>query len=165
MHGRITRDVLECGEGGHAQNQRDAAELHSCREVEEVVERIVREAVAAAAGAASAEGGDKAEAALEEDEEQGAAVVDIDEDEETLMVSKAEEPATCGICLVWVHRGHRRRGLGTHLLRAALQHSGFNHGSVVAPSNVAFSQPTPAGRKLAANFLGTTHFLVYRSTD
>ena len=168
MHGRIARDVPESpggGEGGHAQNQRDAAKVHSCREVEEVVERIVREAVAAAAGAASAEGGDKAEAALEEDEEQGAAVVDIDEDEETLMVSKAEEPATCGICLVWVHRGHRRRGLGTRLLRAALQHSGLNHGSLVAPSHVAFSQPTPAGRKLAANFLGTTHFLVYRSTD
>ena len=59
---------------------------------------------------------------------------------DSLLVSTEEEPAICGVRLVWVHRSHRRRGVATSLLRAALQHSGLNHGFAVPPSRCAFSQ-------------------------
>ena len=60
--------------------------------------------------------------------------------DESLMVATEEEAAICGVCLIWVHKRHRRKGIASRLLRAVLQHSGFNHASVVPPSKVAFSQ-------------------------
>ena len=37
------------------------------------------------------------------------------DDDDSLLVSTEEEPALCGIRLVWVHRSHRRRGVGIYI--------------------------------------------------
>ena len=61
--------------------------------------------------------------------------------DDSLLVSTEAEPAACGICQVWVHRQHRRKGVATRLLQAALECSGFLDGGLLAPSSqCAFSQ-------------------------
>jgi len=42
------------------------------------------------------------------------------DDDDSLLVSTEEEPAMCGIRLVWVHRSHRRRGVGIYIFSKVL---------------------------------------------
>lgn len=92
-----------------------------------------------------------AEASLEDEDHDDSDAVDAEETDETwddsLMVSTEEEVAACGICQVWVHRKHRRKGVATRLLEAALECSGFHDGSFAAPySQCAFSQVCETAR-------------------
>lgn len=73
-------------------------------------------------------------------------------------------PAVCGIKAIWVSPANRRKHIATHLLDAARK--SFCSGSIVEKSELAFSQPTSAGKALASTYSGTLSFLVYRtSTD
>jgi hypothetical protein len=55
--------------------------------------------------------------------------------------------------------------MARQLLEAAISASRDEQGLRVAAADVAFSQPTPAGRRLATAFFGTERFLVYREAD
>ncbi|GAB2232567.1 hypothetical protein Droror1_Dr00011607 [Drosera rotundifolia] len=70
--------------------------------------------------------------------------------------------AVCGIRAIWVSPSNRRKGIATYLLDA-VRRSFCDH-SVLEHSQLAFSQPTSAGRALASSFAGTDSFLVYKST-
>lgn len=58
-----------------------------------------------------------------------------------------------GIARVWVCGAWRRRGLGIRLLKAVQAYL------MLSPQQIAFSQPSNAGGKLAQTFCGVTHKL------
>ncbi|KAF9597446.1 hypothetical protein IFM89_018892 [Coptis chinensis] len=68
-------------------------------------------------------------------------------------------PASCGIRAIWVTPSNRRKHVATKLLDAA--RTSFCTGYVLEQSQLAFSQPTSAGKALASNYCCTESFLVY----
>ncbi|CAL5431975.1 unnamed protein product [Camellia sinensis] len=72
-------------------------------------------------------------------------------------------PALCGIRAIWVSPSNRRKRIASHLLDATRRT--FCMGVVLERSQLAFSQPTSAGKSLATSYIGTTSFLVYKTTD
>lgn len=70
-------------------------------------------------------------------------------------------PAVCGIRAIWVTPSNRRKHIATQLLDAAMK--SFNAEFILEKSQLAFSQPTSAGKALASNYIGTGSFLVYKS--
>ncbi|KAI9027936.1 ESCO1/2 acetyl-transferase-domain-containing protein [Hyaloraphidium curvatum] len=77
----------------------------------------------------------------------------------SLLYRPEPRPAVCGISRIWVSKGHRRYGFGLQLLEAV--RSRFIFGCSLSPAQIAFSQPTTAGRRLAERFCGRANFLVY----
>ncbi|GMH04546.1 hypothetical protein Nepgr_006386 [Nepenthes gracilis] len=71
-------------------------------------------------------------------------------------------PAVCGIRAIWVSPSNRRKGIASHLLDAV--RISFCKDSILEPSQLAFSQPTSAGRALASRYTGTGSFLVYKTS-
>ncbi|KAK4760273.1 hypothetical protein SAY87_005166 [Trapa incisa] len=53
-------------------------------------------------------------------------------------------PAVCGVRAIWVSPSHRRKHIATHLLDAVRR--SFCKGGVIEHSQLAFSQPTSAGK-------------------
>jgi len=76
-----------------------------------------------------------------------------------LRCQRQPQPAGGGVRAVWVHPAHRRAGTARRLLDAA--RAGLLAGAVLPRELLAFSQPTPEGRALAAAYSGTEAFLVY----
>ncbi|KAJ4970066.1 hypothetical protein NE237_003165 [Protea cynaroides] len=70
-------------------------------------------------------------------------------------------PALCGIRAIWVTPSNRRKHIATRLLDAARK--SFRMGFVLESSQLAFSQPTSAGKILASRYSGTESFLVYKA--
>lgn len=83
--------------------------------------------------------------------------------EEVLELASEEEGVACGISEVWVLKAARGKGVARRLLETLLET--FAPPGLLVRSQVAFSQPTPAGRALATKFFETQSFLVYRTTD
>ena len=67
--------------------------------------------------------------------------------------------AVLGIRQIWISKMHRRKGLATSLIDAARLDAVY--GYVVPKEQVAFSQPTPSGRRFAETYFAKTSFLVY----
>lgn len=72
-------------------------------------------------------------------------------------------PAACGIRAIWVTPSNRRKHIASQLLDAVRK--SFCIGFVLERSQLAFSQPTSAGKVLASNYVGTGSFLVYKSNN
>nr|XP_022313901.1 N-acetyltransferase ESCO2-like [Crassostrea virginica] len=70
------------------------------------------------------------------------------------------EPASVGISKIWVHKLHRRMGVARKLLDCVRQN--FHFGTYISKKRVAFSDPTPDGKRLATEYTGTSSFLVYK---
>lgn len=68
-------------------------------------------------------------------------------------------PCVLGVSQVWTHPRFRRQRVAWRLLDVARERAQFNF--VVPRAEVAFSQPTQAGRALAKRFTATDNFLVY----
>jgi N-acetyltransferase len=68
-------------------------------------------------------------------------------------------PAMAGVSHIWTDSRHRRAGVARALLDATRRH--FAVGLEVPIEQLAFSQPTGHGRRLAAAYAGTENFLVY----
>lgn len=66
----------------------------------------------------------------------------------------------CGISRIWVLSAERRKHIATKLLDVV--RSQFVMGYPLNKDEIAFSDPTPDGIKFAANYTGTTSFLVFR---
>ena len=74
--------------------------------------------------------------------------------------SAESEQASLGIRRLWVFGPLRRQGLAVCLLDA-VRHN-FVYGRVIPKQLIAFSNPTPDGKKFASSYTGTEEFLVYR---
>ncbi|OWM71446.1 hypothetical protein CDL15_Pgr005633 [Punica granatum] len=72
-------------------------------------------------------------------------------------------PALCGIRAIWVSPSNRRKRIGTHLLDAVRK--SFCTGIVLEHSQLAFSQPTSAGKALASSYMGCRPLLLYRAEN
>ncbi|GAV87938.1 LOW QUALITY PROTEIN: Acetyltransf_13 domain-containing protein [Cephalotus follicularis] len=68
--------------------------------------------------------------------------------------------AVCDIRAIWVAPSKIRRSIGRQLLDAVRS---FYMVSVLERSQLAFSQPTSAGKALSSFYTGTGSFLVYKS--
>ncbi|KAI3903307.1 hypothetical protein MKW98_031961 [Papaver atlanticum] len=62
--------------------------------------------------------------------------------------------ALCGVRAIWVSPFNRRKHVGTKLLDAARK--SFSKGYTIEASQVAFSQPTTAGKVFASKYSGTS---------
>ncbi|KAI3836722.1 hypothetical protein MKX03_007368 [Papaver bracteatum] len=69
--------------------------------------------------------------------------------------------ALCGVRAIWVSPFNRRKHVATKLLDAARK--SFSKGYTIEASQVAFSQPTTAGKVFASKYSGTNTFLVYHT--
>lgn len=74
--------------------------------------------------------------------------------------STTPQLAQCGISRIWVHSQHRRKKVATRLLDCVSLN--FIYGCVIPRELVAFSDPTPDGKRLAKSYTGTAQFLVFR---
>jgi len=75
-----------------------------------------------------------------------------------VICSSTPQTAVLGINRIWVSKSERRKQIATNLLDVARQHMYYNY--VVKKEEIAFSQPTQEGRKLATKYLGK-NYLVY----
>ncbi|KAK4799143.1 hypothetical protein SAY86_024508 [Trapa natans] len=78
---------------------------------------------------------------------------------ERIMKGAIKRPAT--LQAIWVTSSNRRKHIATHLLNAARR--SFCEGHELDPSQLAFSEPTSAGRALASSYMGSRLLLVYRA--
>ncbi|KAI9666445.1 MAG: hypothetical protein M1821_004381 [Bathelium mastoideum] len=69
-----------------------------------------------------------------------------------IAVSRDSEPAIMGISRIWTSNAHRNEGIATALLDCAAQH--FLYGMEIAKEQIAFSQPTESGGRLARKWFG-----------
>ncbi|CAG5114595.1 unnamed protein product [Candidula unifasciata] len=74
--------------------------------------------------------------------------------------SQVPEPVCVGISRLWVAASSRKTGVATKLVDCVRQW--FSYGSLIPKHKVAFSDPTPDGRRFAQKYTGTPTFLVYR---
>ncbi|XP_061191443.1 N-acetyltransferase ESCO2-like [Saccostrea echinata] len=70
------------------------------------------------------------------------------------------EPASVGISKIWVQKLNRKKGVASRLLDCVREH--FHYGMYISKKQVAFSDPTPDGKKLATKYTGRSSFLVYK---
>ncbi len=70
----------------------------------------------------------------------------------SISISAASEPAIMGVSRIWTSNQHRKQGVATKLLDTA--RANFLYGLTVEKKNVAFSQPTESGGKLAKRWFG-----------
>ncbi|KZC13704.1 N-acetyltransferase ESCO1 [Dufourea novaeangliae] len=68
-------------------------------------------------------------------------------------------PAKCGIDIVWTDMNHRRQGIASKLLDTLRPH--FLYGYVMSVDDIAFSIPSPSGKKFAENYTKTRNYKVY----
>lgn len=68
-------------------------------------------------------------------------------------------PTVCGISRIWTYAPLRRKKIATRLIDAV--RASFVLGMCLAPSHVAFSDPTPDGRCFALKYFGASNVLVY----
>lgn len=86
--------------------------------------------------------------------------INVEDGKQALCCSTESEPAFCGINRVWTCVAYRRKRIATRLLECVCGH--YYYGHVLTPSQVAFSDPTPVGIKLACSFNSNSSFLVYK---
>ncbi|KAM1735597.1 hypothetical protein ACFX12_014052 [Malus domestica] len=79
-----------------------------------------------------------------------------------LFCEREAVPAVCGVRAIWVTPSNRRKHIATRLLDTLRK--SFCMGFVLERSQLAFSQPTSAGKALASNYIGGGgYFLVYKT--
>ncbi|KAM2976681.1 hypothetical protein FF2_013723 [Malus domestica] len=79
-----------------------------------------------------------------------------------LFCEREAVPAVCGVRAIWVTPSNRRKHIATQLLDTLRK--SFCMGFVLERSQLAFSQPTSAGKALASNYIGGGgYFLVYKT--
>ncbi|XP_068655502.1 protein CHROMOSOME TRANSMISSION FIDELITY 7 [Aristolochia californica] len=79
-----------------------------------------------------------------------------------VICEKETVPAICGIRAIWVLPSSRRKKIATRLLDTLRKT--FCKGSILEPTQCAFSQPTSAGRAFASSYCCTESFLVYHAS-
>ena len=70
----------------------------------------------------------------------------------SISVEEKSSPAVVGISRIWTSRAFRRKGIATNLLDCVMNN--FIYGMEIGKEEVAFSQPTESGGKLAREWFG-----------
>jgi GNAT superfamily N-acetyltransferase len=65
----------------------------------------------------------------------------------------------CGICRIWVKKEYRRKGIAKCLIESARLSSIY--GVTLIKDDIAFSQTTALGNKLATNYFGRPDYLIF----
>ncbi|XP_014495516.1 protein CHROMOSOME TRANSMISSION FIDELITY 7 [Vigna radiata var. radiata] len=86
-------------------------------------------------------------------------VSDSEKMEGAILCDSEPTAAACGVRAIWITPSNRRKGIATQLLEAARK--SFCPGLELGRSQLAFSQPTSAGKALATSYTGTGSFLAY----
>ncbi|KAM6279847.1 N-acetyltransferase ESCO2 isoform 1-T2 [Porphyrio hochstetteri] len=73
--------------------------------------------------------------------------------------STEPEPAACGVSRIWVFGPRRRSGIARRMVDVL--RSTFMYGCFLSTQEIAFSDPTPAGKLFASEYCRTPNFLVY----
>ena len=73
--------------------------------------------------------------------------------------SKESTPALVGVNRIWVLPEHRRKHVATRLLDSV--RATLIYGTIVEKDQIAFTDPTPDGRRLASRYTEREDFLVY----
>lgn len=76
------------------------------------------------------------------------------------MCSVATMPAICGVNRIWTLATHRRKKIATRLVEC--MRTRFYYGCEIRKDQIAFSDPTPDGRRFAIKYSETEEFLVYK---
>ncbi|XP_027066732.1 protein CHROMOSOME TRANSMISSION FIDELITY 7 [Coffea arabica] len=76
-----------------------------------------------------------------------------------ILCEKEAVPASCGVRAIWVTPSNRRKHIASYLLDAV--RGSFCSGRNLNRTDLAFSQPTSAGRALISNYIGGNAFLLY----
>lgn len=92
-------------------------------------------------------------------EKKVASVSDFERMEGAIFCETKPMVAGCGIRAIWVTPSNRRKGIASQLLDAVRM--SFCTGVELERSQLAFSQPTSAGKALATSYTGTGSFLAY----
>jgi N-acetyltransferase len=71
--------------------------------------------------------------------------------------------AICGISRIWVDSSNRRKGIATKLIDCV--RANFIYYKILKKNQIAFSDPTEAGRNLARKYFDNEEFLVYNKTS
>ncbi|KAL3536034.1 hypothetical protein ACH5RR_004495 [Cinchona calisaya] len=79
-----------------------------------------------------------------------------------VLCEKEAVPASCGIRAIWVTPSNRRKHIASYLLDAA--RCSFCNGLILNCSDLAFSQPTSAGKALVSHYIAGSSFLVYTTS-
>ncbi|CAJ1883026.1 unnamed protein product [Sphenostylis stenocarpa] len=86
-------------------------------------------------------------------------VSDSEKMEGAIFCDSEPTAAACGIRAIWVTPSNRRKGIAIQLLDAVRK--SFCPGLELERSQLAFSQPTSAGKALATSYTGNESFLAY----
>ena len=81
-------------------------------------------------------------------------------DSSSISIEDEPSPAVVGISRIWTSKAFRRKGIATNLLDCVM--NSFIYGMEIEKEEVAFSQPTESGGKLAREWFGSdSGWLVY----
>lgn len=80
-----------------------------------------------------------------------------------VLCKKDAVSALCGIRAIWVTPSNRRKHIASYLLDAARE--SFCADLVLKHSELAFSQPTSAGKAFISSYTKSHSFLVYTTSD
>ncbi|KAH1078733.1 hypothetical protein GYH30_053657 [Glycine max] len=92
-------------------------------------------------------------------EKKVASLSDSERMEGAIFCDSKPTTAACGIRAIWVAPSNRRKGIASKLLDAVRK--SFCKDLELERSQLAFSQPTSAGKALATSYTGTGSFLAY----
>ncbi|EON66984.1 hypothetical protein W97_06100 [Coniosporium apollinis CBS 100218] len=81
-----------------------------------------------------------------------AAVIGATAQSSSISASTGIDPAMVGISRIWTSNSHRQKGIAARLLDCAA--GSFLYGAKIPKDEVAFSQPTESGAKLARRWFG-----------
>lgn len=70
-----------------------------------------------------------------------------------------EYPVKCGVSRIWVHRPHRKGGVGRQLMDCMRKNFMFGH--ILSLEEIAFSSPTVMGKVFAEHYTGRKDYYVY----
>ena len=73
----------------------------------------------------------------------------------SISISKHTDPALLGISRIWTSTGHRNEGVATALLDCVA--ANFLYGLTIPKNQIAFSQPTESGGRLARKWFGAEY--------
>ncbi|XP_054276856.1 N-acetyltransferase ESCO2-like [Macrosteles quadrilineatus] len=75
------------------------------------------------------------------------------------LCSEQTFPVKCGISRMWTMYSQRRRGIASKMIDTVRRN--FMYGYILRREDLAFSIPTPDGKKFAANYMDSPNYFVY----
>lgn len=85
-----------------------------------------------------------------------------DQNGSSITAGQETHPALVGVSRIWTSESSRRKGIAMDLLDCVV--SNFIYGMEISKDQIAFSQPTESGKRLAQSFFGSDEWHVYNES-